>query len=82
MEKTLYIKNMVCDRCIKVLKNELKDEGIKVLNVKLGELTVNIDSKDEIPALQKIIESNGSAAFWVETVQFLWNISKVRCCTL
>ena len=59
MEKTLYIKNMVCDRCIKVLKNELKDEGIKVLNVKLGELTVNIDSKDEIPALQKIIESNG-----------------------
>ncbi|MDR6301737.1 AraC family transcriptional regulator [Mesonia maritima] len=59
MEKTLYIKNMVCDRCIKVLKNELKDEDINVLNVKLGEITVNIDSKDEIPALQKIIESNG-----------------------
>lgn len=50
---------MVCDRCIKVLKNELKDESIDVLNVKLGELTVNIDSKDEISTLQKIIESNG-----------------------
>ena len=33
MKTTLYIKNMVCDRCIKVLKNELKDESIKVLDV-------------------------------------------------
>jgi len=50
---------MVCDRCIKVLKNEIRDENIKVLKVQLGELTVDIDSKNEVLKIQKIVDSNG-----------------------
>lgn len=59
MRKIFYIKNMVCDRCIKVLKNEIENEGIKVLNIKLGKLKVKVDSKSQIQVIQKIIESNG-----------------------
>jgi len=59
MEKIFYIKNMVCDRCIKVLTNELKDKRIEVLQVKLGELRVNIDDEKEFYTLQEIVESNG-----------------------
>lgn len=36
----LYIKNMVCNRCIMVVRNELDRLGYKVINVKLGEATV------------------------------------------
>jgi len=33
---TLYIKNMVCSRCIRVVKDELTDLGIDVVDVRLG----------------------------------------------
>ena len=59
MKTTLYIKNMVCDRCIKVLKNELKDESIKVLDIKLGELTADIQTNKEKKTIRKVVESNG-----------------------
>ncbi len=50
---------MVCDRCIKVLRNEIRDENIKVLTVRLGELAVDISSENEVSKIQKIVESNG-----------------------
>ncbi|WP_276135181.1 helix-turn-helix domain-containing protein [Polluticoccus soli] len=34
----LYIKNMVCNRCRMVVKNELEKVGIEPLNVQLGEV--------------------------------------------
>ncbi|MFV0472259.1 MAG: helix-turn-helix domain-containing protein [Paludibacteraceae bacterium] len=37
---TLFIKNMVCNRCIMVVKNELEKLGFSVKNVKLGEATL------------------------------------------
>lgn len=33
-----YIKNMVCDRCVMVVHNTLKELGLKPLTVKLGEI--------------------------------------------
>ncbi|NOR74118.1 MAG: helix-turn-helix domain-containing protein [Draconibacterium sp.] len=36
MEKTLFIKNMVCDRCIRVVKEELTKLGFIVKNIELG----------------------------------------------
>lgn len=38
---TFYIKNMVCDRCKLVVKNELERMGCTVLSVGLGEVTVD-----------------------------------------
>ncbi len=37
---SLFIKNMVCNRCIMVVQNELDKLGIAVKNIKLGEVTI------------------------------------------
>jgi YesN/AraC family two-component response regulator len=34
----LFIKNMVCNRCIMVVKNELENAGNKVISIQLGEV--------------------------------------------
>ena len=39
----LYIKNMVCDRCIMVVEHELKDMGLKPQSVGLGEILLPIE---------------------------------------
>ena len=41
MKIEYHIKNMVCDRCIKVVRNELIDEGVEVEEVELGRLLIN-----------------------------------------
>lgn len=38
---TIFIKNMVCNRCILVVQNELDKLDIKTKNIKLGEVTVD-----------------------------------------
>ncbi|MBX3162984.1 MAG: helix-turn-helix transcriptional regulator [Bacteroidetes bacterium] len=40
---TVFIKNMVCNRCIMVVQNELDKLGLEVKNIKLGE--VNLDKE-------------------------------------
>ncbi len=37
---TLFIKNMVCNRCIMVVQNELNKLGLDVNDIKLGEVTL------------------------------------------
>jgi len=59
MYKDFYIKNMVCNRCIKVLKNEAKDAGIRLKKVELGRLKINISEDDELKKLNTILEQNG-----------------------
>lgn len=39
----LYIKNMVCNRCIMVVRNELERHGYRVSSIKLGE--ANLDGE-------------------------------------
>lgn len=41
---TLYIKNMVCNRCIMVVKQELEKQGLHPEKVSLGEVTVKEDN--------------------------------------
>ena len=38
---TLFIKNMVCNRCIMVVQNELDKLGLAVKDIKLGEVTLD-----------------------------------------
>ena len=38
---TLYIKNMVCDRCIMVVGQALEKQGLKPEKVSLGEVTID-----------------------------------------
>ena len=50
---------MVCDRCIKVLTDELKDKKIDLLEIELGRIKLNTqDSKDK-ETLVSILEKNG-----------------------
>jgi AraC family transcriptional regulator len=37
----LFIKNMVCSRCVKVIKQELESLGVKVTSIELGELVID-----------------------------------------
>lgn len=38
---TLYIKNMVCDRCIMAVRQTLKNNGLKPVNIELGKAEVD-----------------------------------------
>lgn len=59
MAKDYYIKNMVCDRCIKVLKSEIEAQGIDLKEVELGRVNLNIKDEDERYALKEILDNNG-----------------------
>ena len=39
-EQHLAIKNMVCQRCVRVVKEELEKLGLEVKSIDLGEATV------------------------------------------
>lgn len=59
MIKDFFVKNMVCDRCIKVLKDELNDHNIELLQIELGRLRLNIESDDAIEKLKTLLKKNG-----------------------
>lgn len=56
----LAIKNMVCDRCIKVVRDELEAQGLTVNQIKLGsaEIEGELSPEQEI-GVKKRLESNG-----------------------
>lgn len=56
-----WIKNMVCNRCIKVIKQELQELGITVLYLELGRLLVEAPDKtpEEINIeVNKVLDNN------------------------
>ncbi len=60
MIKEYYIKNMVCNRCIKVVRNELLAEEVDVLEVILGKVTINTDDEELTTLkLNKVLAENG-----------------------
>jgi len=50
---------MVCDRCIKVLKNEIQAQGIALNHIELGRVKLDIVDESEIANLKEIINNNG-----------------------
>lgn len=47
MASTLFIKNMVCDRCIMVVRQELDKLGLPATDVTLGEVTLERELSKE-----------------------------------
>ena len=43
--KEFWIKNMVCNRCLKVIKQELQELGVTILSLELGRLLVDAPKK-------------------------------------
>jgi len=58
--KVLYIKGMVCTRCIKVLHDELLKIHVKAKSAKLGRAVVEFDPNDiDITRIQTVLRKNG-----------------------
>lgn len=57
---TLYIKNMVCPRCIKVVREEFTRLGLDVRSVVLGEVVVG-GAAERLPTekIRRVLEENG-----------------------
>lgn len=59
-ETTLYIRNMVCNRCIKVVEEEFQKLGLDIRNISLGEVVVgNNLNEDDLNKIREVLEENG-----------------------
>ena len=57
---TLHVKNMVCNRCIRVVREELRKIGIDVRDVQLGEVVVAAKGLEKkLDSVEKVLEENG-----------------------
>jgi AraC family transcriptional regulator len=58
--RTLYIKNMVCPRCIRVVKEDLEQLGIEVTAVDLGkaEIMYHVDEVED-SHIREVLENAG-----------------------
>jgi len=55
----LYIKNMVCSRCVKMLQLELNSIGVEVKKIQLGEVVISYDSeKLGMKQIKELLERN------------------------
>lgn len=58
--KALYIRGMVCTRCMKVLHDELMKIGVKAKSSRLGRAVVEYNSKEvDILTIQSVLKKNG-----------------------
>ena len=58
--KTLHIKNMVCNRCIKVVKEEMEKLDYKVEKIELGEVQIVTEGNDfDTEKIRVALEENG-----------------------
>ncbi|WP_338359235.1 AraC family transcriptional regulator [Yeosuana marina] len=59
--KEFLIKNMVCSRCLKVIKQELQELGVTVLSLELGRLLVEAPKKTSseiVDAVTTVLHAN------------------------
>ncbi|QQS37683.1 MAG: helix-turn-helix transcriptional regulator [Ignavibacteriales bacterium] len=60
MSTKLIVKNMVCNRCIKVIADELYKMNIPVKDISLGEVVIDKEIDLEgLSAIKKMLEENG-----------------------
>lgn len=57
--ETLYIKNMVCDRCIRTVKEEMEELGLDVRSIQLGEAVVASTKKPDLAKIREALVLNG-----------------------
>lgn len=59
VRKTLYIKGMVCSRCIKVLKEDLTSLGIAIRSIRLGRVVIDYNpAKVEMASILSVLKKN------------------------
>jgi len=56
----IAVKNMVCNRCIKVIKEELLKNSIRLINIKLGEIELDSETfKNNTAKIKNILHHEG-----------------------
>jgi AraC-like DNA-binding protein len=78
MAKTgISIKNMVCQRCVKVVRDELTKAGFTVHDVVLGRADVDLhDPKKDMETIRRLLESNGFALLEDQNVRMVEHIKQ------
>ena len=56
---TLYIKNMVCNRCIRVVREELEKLDLQVGRIELGEVDLVRTKPIDLKQIKSTLEKNG-----------------------
>ena len=60
MSTTFHIKNMVCNRCIKVVREDAEQLGLEVESLRLGEMVVKQEVSDEKKEqLRTVLQEDG-----------------------
>ena len=59
IKSKLYIKNMVCDRCISAVRSELHSIGLEIEHIQLGEVDVITDTLIDLELISKRLQSQG-----------------------
>lgn len=57
--KFLHIKNMVCNRCIKVVREEMEKLNYRIEEISLGEVKLSSDDEINVEQIKIILEKNG-----------------------
>ena len=72
----LHIKNMVCNRCIKAVKDELENLGYTIRSIELGEVVLNeeVDNNDT-ERIRKALAENG---FELISDHKSWVINRIK----
>ncbi len=75
---TLAIKNMVCNRCIRVVKEELQQLGHNIDQIKLGRVVLqgNID-RSQWSAIQAILQKNGFEILESQQAQLVESVKNI-----
>lgn len=59
VRRTLYVKGMVCNRCIKVLKEDLTSLGISIRSIRLGRVVIDYNpAKVEMASVLLVLKKN------------------------
>ena len=57
---TLHIKNMVCNRCIRAVQEEIESLGFTIKDIELGEVVLNEETEaGDLDRIDRILAENG-----------------------
>jgi len=90
MIEEFKIKGMICSRCLKVLNNELKATGAKIIAIQLGKIVIEYEpNKLNRSLIEKTIHDNEFEIIWDKdsilaeqtkrwVINYLWNTNQVE----
>lgn len=74
----LFIKNMVCNRCIKVVREELEKLGYIVLEISLGEVEIKEEpAVNDLAIIKNVLDKNGFELIEDRAAKLIENIKTV-----